>query len=67
MGSITLASFRRGSSATTSAPRREGFTDVLLTRGAAKVLRASTWGRALAWKLRQDARVVVLERTNARH
>lgn len=44
-----------------------GFTDVLLTRGAAKVHAVDVGHGQLAWKLRQDARVVVLERTNARH
>jgi 23S rRNA (cytidine1920-2'-O)/16S rRNA (cytidine1409-2'-O)-methyltransferase len=44
-----------------------GFTDVLLTRGAAKVYAVDVGHGQLAWKLRQDARVVVLERTNARH
>ncbi|HEX6102809.1 MAG TPA: TlyA family RNA methyltransferase [Alphaproteobacteria bacterium] len=44
-----------------------GFTDVLLTRGAAKVYAVDVGHGQLAWKLRQDARVAVLERTNARH
>ncbi|HWK48068.1 MAG TPA: TlyA family RNA methyltransferase [Stellaceae bacterium] len=44
-----------------------GFTDVLLTRGAAKVYAVDVGHGQLAWKLRQDGRVVVLERTNARH
>jgi 23S rRNA (cytidine1920-2'-O)/16S rRNA (cytidine1409-2'-O)-methyltransferase len=44
-----------------------GFTDVLLARGAAKVYAIDVGHGQLAWKLRQDARVVVLERTNARH
>jgi 23S rRNA (cytidine1920-2'-O)/16S rRNA (cytidine1409-2'-O)-methyltransferase len=44
-----------------------GFTDVLLTRGAAKVYAVDVGHGQLAWKLRQDARVVVLERSNARH
>ncbi len=44
-----------------------GFTDVLLSRGAAKVYAVDVGHGQLAWKLRQDARVVVLERTNARH
>jgi 23S rRNA (cytidine1920-2'-O)/16S rRNA (cytidine1409-2'-O)-methyltransferase len=44
-----------------------GFTDVLLARGAAKVYAVDVGHGQLAWKLRQDARVVVLERTNARH
>jgi 23S rRNA (cytidine1920-2'-O)/16S rRNA (cytidine1409-2'-O)-methyltransferase len=44
-----------------------GFTDVLFARGAAKVYAVDVGHGQLAWKLRQDARVVVLERTNARH
>jgi 23S rRNA (cytidine1920-2'-O)/16S rRNA (cytidine1409-2'-O)-methyltransferase len=44
-----------------------GFTDVLLTRGAEKVYAVDVGHGQLAWKLRQDPRVVVLERTNARH
>lgn len=44
-----------------------GFTDVLLTRGAAKVYAVDVGHGQLAWKLRTDPRVVVLERTNARH
>jgi 23S rRNA (cytidine1920-2'-O)/16S rRNA (cytidine1409-2'-O)-methyltransferase len=44
-----------------------GFTDVLLSRGAAKVYAVDVGHGQLAWKLRQDPRVVVLERTNARH
>jgi 23S rRNA (cytidine1920-2'-O)/16S rRNA (cytidine1409-2'-O)-methyltransferase len=44
-----------------------GFTDVLLTRGAAKVHAVDVGHGQLAWKLRQDPRVAVLERTNARH
>ena len=43
-----------------------GFTDVLLTRGAAKVYAVDVGTNQLAWKLRQDARVVVLEQLNAR-
>jgi 23S rRNA (cytidine1920-2'-O)/16S rRNA (cytidine1409-2'-O)-methyltransferase len=43
-----------------------GFTDVLLARGAARVYAVDVGRGQLAWKLRQDARVVVLERTNAR-
>ena len=43
-----------------------GFTDVLLTNGAAKVYAVDVGHGQLAWKLRQDPRVVVLERTNAR-
>jgi 23S rRNA (cytidine1920-2'-O)/16S rRNA (cytidine1409-2'-O)-methyltransferase len=44
-----------------------GFTDVLLTRGAAKVYAVDVGHGQLAWKLREDPRVAVLERTNARH
>jgi 23S rRNA (cytidine1920-2'-O)/16S rRNA (cytidine1409-2'-O)-methyltransferase len=44
-----------------------GFTDVLLTRGAARVYAVDVGTNQLAWKLRQDPRVVVLEQTNARH
>jgi len=44
-----------------------GFTDVLLTNGAAKVYAVDVGYGQLAHKLRTDSRVVVLERTNARH
>lgn len=44
-----------------------GFTDVLLTRGAAKVYAVDVGTNQLAWKLRQDPRVAVHEQTNARH
>jgi len=44
-----------------------GFTDVLLTRGVAKVYAVDVGHGQLAWKLRNDPRVVVLEKTNARH
>lgn len=43
-----------------------GFTDVLLTRGAARVYAVDSGTNQLAWKLRQDARVVVLEQLSAR-
>ena len=43
-----------------------GFTDVLLTRGAARVHAVDVGHGQLAWKLRSDARVVVHERLNAR-
>ena len=43
-----------------------GFTDVLLTRGAACVHAVDSGTNQLAWKLRQDPRVVVLEQTSAR-
>ena len=44
-----------------------GFTDVLLTHGAAKVYAVDVGHGQLDWKLRTDGRVVVLEKTNARH
>jgi 23S rRNA (cytidine1920-2'-O)/16S rRNA (cytidine1409-2'-O)-methyltransferase len=44
-----------------------GFTDVLLSRGAAKVYAVDSGTNQLAWKLRQDPRVIVHERTNARN
>ncbi len=44
-----------------------GFTDVLLAHGAARVHAVDVGSGQLAWKLRTDARVVVHERTNARH
>jgi len=43
-----------------------GFTDCLLQRGARQVIAVDVGYGQLAWKLRQDPRVVVLERTNAR-
>jgi 23S rRNA (cytidine1920-2'-O)/16S rRNA (cytidine1409-2'-O)-methyltransferase len=43
-----------------------GFTDVLLQRGAASVVALDVGHGQLDWKLRNDPRVVVLERTNAR-
>jgi 23S rRNA (cytidine1920-2'-O)/16S rRNA (cytidine1409-2'-O)-methyltransferase len=42
-----------------------GFVDCLLQHGAAKVYSVDTAYGTLAWKLRKDPRVVVLERTNA--
>ena len=44
-----------------------GFTDVLLCRGAAKVYAVDVGTNQLAWKLRQDPRVIVHEQTNARN
>jgi 23S rRNA (cytidine1920-2'-O)/16S rRNA (cytidine1409-2'-O)-methyltransferase len=44
-----------------------GFTDVLLRRGAAKVLAVDVGYGQLDWSLRNDERVVVMERTNVRH
>jgi len=43
-----------------------GFTDCLLQRGAAKVFAVDVGQGQLAWKLRCDPRVVVMEKTNAR-
>jgi len=43
-----------------------GFTDVLLSRGAARVYAVDAGTNQLAWKLRQDPRVIVHEKTNAR-
>jgi len=44
-----------------------GFTDCLLQHGAEKVFAVDVGQGQLAWKLRQDQRVVVMEKTNARH
>src|SRR5438552_13532129 len=44
-----------------------GFTDVLLSRGAAKVYAVDVGTNQLAWRLRQDPRVIVFEQTNARY
>lgn len=44
-----------------------GFTDCLLQRGAARVYAIDVGYGQLAWELRQDARVVVMERVNARY
>lgn len=43
-----------------------GFTDVLLTHGAEHVFAVDSGTNQLAWKLRQDERVTVLEQTSAR-
>jgi 23S rRNA (cytidine1920-2'-O)/16S rRNA (cytidine1409-2'-O)-methyltransferase len=43
-----------------------GFTDVLLTNGAAHVFAVDSGTNQLAWKLREDPRVTVLEQTSAR-
>jgi 23S rRNA (cytidine1920-2'-O)/16S rRNA (cytidine1409-2'-O)-methyltransferase len=44
-----------------------GFTDCLLQRGAARVYAIDVGYGQLAWKLQQDPRVVVMDRTNARY
>lgn len=44
-----------------------GFTDVLLRAGAGRVYAVDVGHGQLAWSLRNDDRVIVLERTNARH
>jgi 23S rRNA (cytidine1920-2'-O)/16S rRNA (cytidine1409-2'-O)-methyltransferase len=44
-----------------------GFTDCLLQNGAARVYAVDVGYGQLAWKIRTDSRVVVMERTNARH
>ncbi len=44
-----------------------GFTDVLLSRGAEKVYAVDVGTNQLAWKLRQDPRIIVHEQTNARN
>jgi 23S rRNA (cytidine1920-2'-O)/16S rRNA (cytidine1409-2'-O)-methyltransferase len=44
-----------------------GFTDCLLERGAPRVFAVDVGTNQLAWKLRRDPRVTVLEKTNARH
>ena len=57
----------RGKAALDIGASTGGFTDVLLTRGARRVHAVDVGHGQLAWKLRQDPRVVVLERRNARH
>ena len=44
-----------------------GFTDCLLQHGAAKVFAVDVGQGQLAWKLRSDKRVIVMEKTNARY
>ncbi len=56
----------RGATAVDLGASTGGFTDCLLQRGAARVYAVDVGQGQLAWKLRQDARVVVMERTNAR-
>lgn len=44
-----------------------GFTDVLLKRGAKDVIAVDVGYGQMAWELRQDPRVIILDRTNVRH
>lgn len=44
-----------------------GFTDCMLKNGASKVFCVDVGYGQLAWELRQDPRVAVMERTNARY
>ncbi len=44
-----------------------GFTDVLLQRGAERVYAIDVGHNQMDWKIRQDPRVVVMEKVNARH
>ncbi len=44
-----------------------GFTDCLLQKGASKVFAVDVGHGQLAWKIRDDPRVIALEKTNARH
>ena len=55
-----------GAAASTSAPSTGGFTDCLLQRGAAHVVAVDVAYGELSLRLRDDARVTVLERVNAR-
>ena len=57
----------RGGTALDLGAATGGFTDVLLQNGAARVTAVDVGHGQLAWSLRQDDRVRVLERTNARH
>ncbi len=56
----------RGMTAVDLGASTGGFTDCLLQRGAVQVFAVDVGQGQLAWKLRSDARVVVLEKTNAR-
>jgi 23S rRNA (cytidine1920-2'-O)/16S rRNA (cytidine1409-2'-O)-methyltransferase len=55
-----------GGSAVDAGASTGGFTDVLLRRGAARVVAVDVGYGQLAWALRQDERVTVLDRTNVR-
>jgi len=56
----------RGKTALDIGASTGGFTDCLLQRGAEKIYAVDVGYGQLDWKLRNDARVIVLERTNAR-
>jgi 23S rRNA (cytidine1920-2'-O)/16S rRNA (cytidine1409-2'-O)-methyltransferase len=56
----------RGKTALDIGASTGGFTDCLLQHGAVKVFAVDVGYGQLAWKLRQDPRVVVIERTNVR-
>jgi 23S rRNA (cytidine1920-2'-O)/16S rRNA (cytidine1409-2'-O)-methyltransferase len=56
----------RGASALDAGASTGGFTDCLLQRGAERVIAVDVGYGQLAWSLREDPRVTVLERTNAR-
>lgn len=56
-----------GRSALDAGAAHGGFTDVLLRRGAARVVAVDVAYGQLDWRLREDPRVVVLERTNVRN
>ena len=57
----------RGRSCLDAGASTGGFTDVLLQRGAGRVISADVGYGQLAWPLRNDPRVMVMERTNVRH
>lgn len=57
----------KGSRAVDLGASTGGFTDCLLQNGASIVVAVDVGHGQLAWKLRQDPRVICLEKTNARH